>query len=358
MHRAAYDGQPVSYPQYTAAPQTLGEYCAAQSAVNPFDFLGDEFPYSSSPVSQDTPSSEQILTPAPELPLFPAKTDYSPYPCQQQLRQGPHLPATPSTKRLFLTPPPSASYKLEKTDSLLQLELSNFSPSEAQSDAYYSLSSAVVSPPNWIMSDNPQLSNPHFNWEAHANMQNRSMGNHAPSYGDQLPRQMPNSTYGGPSFHLQQGMGTESVGPVNDETIVSHLAETSPVPSIHEESPHEKGDVGDSFQFDDEDTRPLPMPAGQPEEPEGTKTSVPYAQLLRKAFISVPDKKMKLQQIYQWFRDNTDKANNDSKGWQNSIRHNLSMNAVSILKEFDKYNTESPKMRVVFEVTNRSNRRL
>jgi hypothetical protein len=48
-----------------------------------------------------------------------------------------------------------------------------------------------------------------------------------------------------------------------------------------------------------------------------------------RAFMSRPDYSMTLQDIYQWFRENTDKAKSESKGWQNSIRHNLSMNAVS-----------------------------
>lgn len=56
----------------------------------------------------------------------------------------------------------------------------------------------------------------------------------------------------------------------------------------------------------------------------------PYAQLIYKAFMSEPTRSMTLQQIYQWFRDNTNKAvNGDKGGWMNSIRHNLSMNKVS-----------------------------
>lgn len=53
----------------------------------------------------------------------------------------------------------------------------------------------------------------------------------------------------------------------------------------------------------------------------------PYAQLIYRAFKSRPDHTMTLQEIYSWFRDNTKKGNSQSKGWQNSIRHNLSMNA-------------------------------
>jgi hypothetical protein len=59
-----------------------------------------------------------------------------------------------------------------------------------------------------------------------------------------------------------------------------------------------------------------------------TKTEEPYAKLIYRAFLSTPRRAMTLQEIYQWFRDNTDKGKDDTKGWQNSIRHNLSMNQV------------------------------
>jgi hypothetical protein len=59
-----------------------------------------------------------------------------------------------------------------------------------------------------------------------------------------------------------------------------------------------------------------------------SKTEEPYAKLIHRAFLSTPRRAMTLQEIYQWFRENTDKGKSDSKGWQNSIRHNLSMNLV------------------------------
>lgn len=63
-------------------------------------------------------------------------------------------------------------------------------------------------------------------------------------------------------------------------------------------------------------------------EPAGGKSDEPYAQLIYRAFMSRANKSMTLQEIYQWFRENTDKAKSTGKGWQNSIRHNLSMNGV------------------------------
>lgn len=60
----------------------------------------------------------------------------------------------------------------------------------------------------------------------------------------------------------------------------------------------------------------------------GSKVDEPYAQLIYRAFLSRHNKSMTLQEIYQWFRENTDKSKAAGKGWQNSIRHNLSMNGV------------------------------
>ena len=61
-------------------------------------------------------------------------------------------------------------------------------------------------------------------------------------------------------------------------------------------------------------------------------TGEPYAQLIYRALMSTaPRYGMVLKDIYAWFARETDKAKNaDSKGWQNSIRHNLSMNHVSV----------------------------
>lgn len=52
-----------------------------------------------------------------------------------------------------------------------------------------------------------------------------------------------------------------------------------------------------------------------------------YRELIYDAFMSQPGQEMTLQELYQWFRDNTEMAN-DTSGWQASIRYNLSMNKV------------------------------
>lgn len=56
----------------------------------------------------------------------------------------------------------------------------------------------------------------------------------------------------------------------------------------------------------------------------------PYAQLIYDALMQAPGHRMLLRDIYEWFVENTKKPRESgTNGWQNSIRHNLSMNQVS-----------------------------
>jgi hypothetical protein len=57
--------------------------------------------------------------------------------------------------------------------------------------------------------------------------------------------------------------------------------------------------------------------------------SEPYAKSLFRCLRQAPNHTMVLRDIYDWFRANTDKGKDPhEKGWQNSIRHNLSMDKV------------------------------
>ena len=78
-----------------------------------------------------------------------------------------------------------------------------------------------------------------------------------------------------------------------------------------------------------DDNLPSPTVADDDSDGEGSTHVEPYAQLIYRALKSAPGHAMVLKEIYEWFEHNTDKAKNaGSKGWQNSIRHNLSMNGV------------------------------
>ncbi|KAF3484098.1 uncharacterized protein GIQ15_03422 [Arthroderma uncinatum] len=104
----------------------------------------------------------------------------------------------------------------------------------------------------------------------------------------------------------------------------------SPTNSIESSSPVDFHGLCGS----DSIARSVPEPGNLVSEDETDDDSVsseePYARLIWRALMSAPGHKMVLKEIYEWFEKNTSKAkNSDSKGWQNSIRHNLSMNAVS-----------------------------
>ncbi|RVD87063.1 uncharacterized protein DFL_005310 [Arthrobotrys flagrans] len=67
-----------------------------------------------------------------------------------------------------------------------------------------------------------------------------------------------------------------------------------------------------------------------------------YAEMIYMALMSAPNHQMHLQDIYQWFRDTYPKFRHDqTKGWMNSIRHNLSMNGAFV--KVERQNGESGK---------------
>lgn len=65
---------------------------------------------------------------------------------------------------------------------------------------------------------------------------------------------------------------------------------------------------------------------GEEDEATGGK---PYARLIYEALLQAPGHRMMLRDIYEWFELYTTKPRESgTNGWQNSIRHNLSMNKV------------------------------
>ncbi|KAK4942572.1 hypothetical protein LTR10_017701 [Elasticomyces elasticus] len=88
--------------------------------------------------------------------------------------------------------------------------------------------------------------------------------------------------------------------------------------------------------YDDSDTMsawsttpeiPHCLPAMAIEEDDEPFDDKPYAMLIHEALKQAPGHRMMLRDIYDWFRQNTTKVQESgSNGWQNSIRHNLSMN--------------------------------
>jgi forkhead transcription factor HCM1 len=83
---------------------------------------------------------------------------------------------------------------------------------------------------------------------------------------------------------------------------------------------------------------PLPDPDQMPDvEDDGNKPSYSYAMLIGMAILRAPSRRLTLAQIYKWISDTfVFYRNSQETGWQNSIRHNLSLS-----KSFSKQ--ERPK---------------
>ncbi|RKP37964.1 fork head domain-containing protein, partial [Dimargaris cristalligena] len=54
---------------------------------------------------------------------------------------------------------------------------------------------------------------------------------------------------------------------------------------------------------------------------------VSYSALIAQAIIMAPEKRLTLREVYQWISENHPYLSYSSDtGWQNTIRHNLSLN--------------------------------
>ncbi|KAB8232172.1 fork head domain-containing protein [Aspergillus alliaceus] len=78
----------------------------------------------------------------------------------------------------------------------------------------------------------------------------------------------------------------------------------------------------------------LPEPHEMPPiEDDGTKPPYSYATLIGMSILRAPNRRLTLAQIYRWISDTFSYYKNSDPGWQNSIRHNLSLNKAFIKQE-------------------------
>lgn len=111
------------------------------------------------------------------------------------------------------------------------------------------------------------------------------------------------------------------------------LLEAAP---IHESRPLKKTRMMEESEMKDElpMMKELPDPSSfEPLHDDGSKPTHSYAQLIGMSILRAQNRRLTLAQIYKWISDTYSFYGATDAGWQNSIRHNLSLNKAFVKQE-------------------------
>ncbi|KAI9781299.1 MAG: hypothetical protein M1839_006092 [Geoglossum umbratile] len=131
---------------------------------------------------------------------------------------------------------------------------------------------------------------------------------------------------GSDALAAEQDQGVLNRPQIGYDTKDALYDHASPAPSSHTDKTELRASPSSNKDRASEDADPQ-YTVGDDMDGGEDEANQPYAQLIYKALMSTPEHKMVLTEIYNWFRNNFEKYKKaKGKGWQNSIRHNLSMN--------------------------------
>ncbi|KAI0023705.1 hypothetical protein F4780DRAFT_785464 [Xylariomycetidae sp. FL0641] len=265
-------------------------------------------------------------TPA-SYPPSALRTDFPA--CPPQLL---HSSVSP-VKGVWPTPPPSTIYEGEDHDGYPFISSPASGTPSLRLTNRYTTKSDAASPRSWPVSDAQHVDFAQTVYKAPDPMPQFTMGMCSPAQFEGPYSQFSPASYPPADLGLRGSMNAESVLQPGVSSIVSDMSDLESAFSTQVNSPQLPEEYVPPYQVCEDEEMQDSDAIEQSEPEENTKTNKPYAQLIAMAFKSRPNHSMTLQEIYQWFRENTDKGKSKSKGWQNSIRHNLSMNAAFVKPE-------------------------
>ncbi|KAI0377492.1 hypothetical protein F5Y04DRAFT_291727 [Hypomontagnella monticulosa] len=342
MQQSFCDGLPVDHSSTCNAALNKSRNCATQSTGG----------------STDLPNPDAYYIPSPTVPVSdlghrsraqPLSSSHFPMTINTSIPtyQRAQVHSASSSSQGVWPTPPSTTCEGEDLDGYSY----NGSPisgnCRVQTVAPCSANSSVASPRSWSPRETQQVQYQQTYFKESDHMPPYNFRNY-PSlqYDQQIQPQMASSSYESPSF-MGTSLNTSAVSQLGIPSMASGLAEPDTVVVSQSESPQLKQDPDESYgSYGTDDVSKQPRQASQPTGEEGGKVDEPYAQHIHKAFIKKgAPHQMTLQEIYRYFLEYTDKGKDaGNKGWQNSIRHNLSMNKAFAKREIT--DAEGKKMSV------------
>ncbi|KAL7620748.1 hypothetical protein AAE478_009746 [Parahypoxylon ruwenzoriense] len=326
MQQSFCDGLSVNYSSPRNSTSDPRRNCATQSTGGSTDLTHIDTYYIPSPPLQVAETGQQSLPQHQSPNLFPPTINTS-----IQAYQYSH--SHPS-QGIWATPP-STACEAEDFDGCSFHGSPTGGSCGNPPVAPRSAHSSAASPGSWSPSEAQQMNfQPAFIKEQD-HMQQYNFRNCGPMQFEQVRNQMASSSpYENASFvGASTGLDAENAARQQVPTAVSDLPDSDPA-VVSQDGPSRSGrGLKAPFDAGEGEVPPQPAPAEQQNNEEGGKSDEPYAQLIHRAFMSREPHAMTLQELYQWFRENTEKAKGENKGWQNSIRHNLSMNHAFVKRE-------------------------
>lgn len=225
----------------------------------------------------------------------------------------PSMDTMPPSTDYMLNPPPAMSCKFSPTKS--HRRASSAQPVNAQLTF---LPISAPSPPTF-KTDSPS--------------KRHSMGSihgHVPSFTPQMTYSIVPNGVAAPltesHFQIQQDAFADFPDPTCDLKLPVKRTLMEAAPMKDRSTRKQKRDETSALTLPE----PYEMP---PIEDDGSKPPYSYATLIGMSILRAPNRRLTLAQIYKWISDTFSFYRSGDTGWQNSIRHNLSLNKAFIKQE-------------------------